>query len=70
MQPKKTLLALLMAGVALTSSAGCGGSEGGQTDLAELQPPPQVSAGGKSAARRLPPRPKFGSPPRSKTAQP
>ncbi len=59
--------ALLGAALALGPAAGCGGEEDGKTELADLKPPAAVS--GKAAAK-LPPPPRFGSPPKSKAPQP
>jgi hypothetical protein len=69
MRSNRALLALLGAALALATAAGCGGGESGQTDLAKLEPPATV-ASGKAASKPMPPPPRLGSPPRSKTPPP
>jgi hypothetical protein len=65
------ILSRLHGGVlVLATVTGCDDGSEGQTDLANLPPPPQAVIDAAKAQAPPTARPKFGSPPRSATVKP
>lgn len=63
MRSIRALSALSGVAFAVGLTAGCGGTEDGKTDMADLKPPASAAAS-KGVPKPSPP-PKHGSPPRS-----